>query len=139
MDTHPLMRHQPKEGIVTQDLNPLELLAEQIGLSRFDVAQMLDATPGIVDAWLSGMMEPGPRSRQKLDELLVVFDGLFEKMTPSAARNWLTSPSAALDYYEPLDLLRRGDLRSVLRIIDSLPRSIRLDRHLDSVPGPAVH
>jgi hypothetical protein len=123
---------------VNQDLNPLELLAEHIGLSRFDVAQMLDATPGIVDAWLSGTMEPGPRSRQKLDELLIVFEGLFEKMTPSAARNWLTSPSAALDFYEPLDLLRRGDLQTVLRIIESLPRSIRLDRHLSAVPSEGV-
>ena len=123
---------------MNQDLNPLEILAAHIGLSRFDVAQMLDATPGIVDAWLSGTMEPGPRSRQKLDELLIVFEGLFEKMTPSGARNWLTSPSPALDYYEPLDLLRRGDLQSVLRIIDSLPRSIRLDRYLAPVPSTAV-
>lgn len=123
---------------MNQDLNPLELLAERIGLSRFDVAQMLDATPGIVDAWLTGTMEPGPRSRQKLEELLVVFEGLFEKMTPAAARNWLTSPSAPLDYYEPLDLLRRGDLQSVLRIIDELPRAIRLDRYLTPIETPAV-
>lgn len=123
---------------MNQDLNPLEILAERIGLSRFDVAQMLDATPGIVDAWLSGTMEPGPRSRQKLEELLIVFEGLFEKMTPAAARNWLTSPNAPLDYYEPLDLLRRGDLQSVLRIIDELPRSIRLDRYLNPIETPAV-
>jgi hypothetical protein len=127
------MRHQPREGIVNQDVNPLELIANQVGMSRFDVAQMLDATPGIVDAWLSGTMEPGPRSRQKLDELLLVFEGLFEKMTPTAARDWLTSPSAGLDYYEPLDLLRRGDLQSVMRVIDALPRSIRMDRYLSSV------
>jgi len=129
------MRHQPREGIVNQDVNPLELIASQVGMSRFDVAQMLDATPGIVDAWLSGTMEPGPRSRQKLDELLFVFEGLFEKMTPTAARDWLTSPSAGLDYYEPLDLLRRGDLQSVMRVIDALPRSIRMDRYLSSVPS----
>jgi hypothetical protein len=128
-----MMRHQPREGIVNQDVNPLELIANQVGMSRFDVAQMLDATPGIVDAWLSGTMEPGPRSRQKLDELLLVFEGLFEKMTPTAARDWLTSPSAGLDYYEPLDLLRRGDLQSVMRVIDALPRSIRMDRYLSSV------
>ena len=83
-------------------------------------------------------MEPGPRSRQKLDELLIVFEGLFEKMTPAAARNWLTSPSAPLDYYEPLDLLRRGDLQTVLRIIEDLPRSIRLDRYHTPVSTPAV-
>ncbi len=118
---------------MNQDVNPLELIANQVGMSRFDVAQMLDATPGIVDAWLSGTMEPGPRSRQKLDELLLVFEGLFEKMTPTAARDWLTSPSAGLDYYEPLDLLRRGDLQSVMRVIDALPRSIRMDRYLSSV------
>ena len=118
------------EGNVSYELSPLERVAKSIGLSRFDIAQMLDATPGIVEAWLTGEMTPGPRSREKLDELLLVFEGLFVKMTPRAAHEWLTSPSAALDYYEPLDLLRRGDLYSVMCVIDAMPRAIRLDRHL---------
>ena len=118
---------------MNQEPNPLEAIANQIGLSRFDIAQILDATPGIVDAWLSGAMEPGPRSRQKLDDLLVVLEGLFSKLTPRAANVWLTSPSAALDYYEPIDLLRRGDLGTVMRVIDALPRAIRLDRELSPV------
>ena len=118
------------EGNVSYELSPLERVAKSIGLSRFDIAQMLDATPGIVEAWLTGEMTPGPRSREKLDELLLVLEGLFVKMTPRAAHEWLNSPSAALDYYEPLDLLRRGDLYSVMCVIDSMPRAIRLDRHL---------
>ena len=118
------------EGNVSYELSPLERVAKSIGLSRFDIAQMLDATPGIVEAWLTGEMTPGPRSREKLDELLLVLEGLFVKMTPRAAHEWLNSPSAALDYYEPLDLLRRGDLYSVMCVIDSMPRAIRLDRRL---------
>jgi uncharacterized protein YjeT (DUF2065 family) len=118
------------EGNVSYELSPLERVAKSIGLSRFDIAQMLDATPGIVEAWLTGEMTPGPRSREKLNELLLVLEGLFVKMTPRAAHEWLNSPSAALDYYEPLDLLRRGDLYSVMCVIDTMPRAIRLDRHL---------
>lgn len=118
------------EGNVSYEISPLERVAKTIGLSRFDIAQMLDATPGIVEAWLTGQMTPGPRSREKLDELLQVLEGLFVKMTPWAAHEWLNSPSAALDYYEPLDLLRRGDLYSVMCVIDAMPRAIRLDRHL---------
>ena len=116
------------EGNVLQEISPLERVASSIGLSRFDIAQMLDATPGIVDAWLTGEMSPGPRSREKLHELLLVLEGLFVKMTPRAAHVWLTSPSPALDYYEPLDLLRRGDLYSVMTVIEAMPRAIRLDR-----------
>jgi hypothetical protein len=118
------------EGNMSDVLSPLERVAKSIGLSRFDIAQMLDATPGIVEAWLTGEMTPGPRSREKLDELLLVLEGLFVKMTPRAANEWLNSPSPALDYYEPLDLLRRGDLHSVMSIIDAMPRAIRLDRQL---------
>jgi hypothetical protein len=118
------------EGNVSYELSPLERVAKSIGLSRFDIAQMLDATPGIVEAWLTGEMTPGPRSREKLDELLLVMEGLFVKMTPRAANEWLNSPSPALDYYEPLDLLRRGDLHSVMSVIDAMPRAIRLDRQL---------
>lgn len=118
---------------MNDEVNPLEAIANQIGLSRFDIAQILDATPGIVDAWLSGAMEPGPRSRRKLDDLLVVLEGLFAKFTPHAVHQWLTSPNAALDYYEPIDLLRRGDLVTVMRLIDELPRAIRLDRTLSHI------
>ncbi len=118
------------EGNVSYEMSPLERVAKSIGLSRFDIAQMLDATPGIVEAWLTGQMTPGPRSREKLDELLQVLEGLFVKMTPRSAHEWLNSPSAALDYYEPLDLLRRGDLYSVMCVIEAMPRAIRLDRHL---------
>lgn len=118
------------EGNVSHQMSPLERVATSIGLSRFDIAQMLDATPGIVEAWLTGEMSPGPRSRAKLEELLEVLEGLFNKMTPRAAGEWLTSPSPALDYYEPLDLLRRGDLYSVMCVIDAMPRAIRLDRQL---------
>ena len=119
---------------MTNQMTPLEQVASSIGLSRFDIAQMLDATPGIVEAWLTGEMTPGPRSREKLDDLLLVLEGLFAKMTPWAAHQWLLSPSAALDYYEPLDLLRRGDLHSVMRVIDQMPRAIRLDRQLTPDP-----
>lgn len=111
-----------------QDITPIERVASALGLSRFDIAQMLDATPGIVEAWLTGEITPGPRSRQKLEELLLVLEGLFAKMTPGAANRWLTTPNGALDYYEPLDLLRRGDLSEVMRVIDVMPRAIRLDR-----------
>ena len=116
---------------MSHELSPLERVASSIGLSRFDIAQMLDATPGIVEAWLSGQMTPGPHSREKLEELLQVLEGLFAKMTPRAAHEWLNSPSSALDFYEPLDLLRRGDLHSVMCVVEAMPRAIRLDRHLD--------
>ena len=114
---------------MSTEINPLELVANQIGLSRFDIAQMLDATPGIVEAWLSGAMTPGPSSRQKLDALIEVLEALFETMTPGNAHRWLTAPCAALDYYEPLDLLRRGDMTTVLSVIEQLPRAIRLSRN----------
>ncbi len=123
---------------MTNQMTPLEQVASSIGLSRFDIAQMVDATPGIVEAWLTGEMTPGPRSREKLDDLLLVLEGLFVKMTPRAAREWLLLPSAALDYYEPLDLLRRGDLHSVMRVIEQMPRAIRLDRQPAVDPYHAV-
>lgn len=108
--------------------NALEQVAERLGLSRFDVAQMLDATPGIVDAWLSGAMAPGPISRRRLDDLLIVLESLFERMSPWAARVWLTLPNPDLDYYEPIDLLRRGDLYTIMEYLRSLPPAIRLDQ-----------
>lgn len=117
-----------------EESNPLEALARQMGFSRFELAQMLDATPGVVDAWITGVMPPGPRSRERLEGLVAVFEGLLAKLTPPAAQTWLSSPNAALDYYEPVDFLRRGDFDSVARVIERMQRSIRLDRN-----SPILH
>ncbi len=113
----------------------LDKVAARLGLSRFDIAQILDATPGIVDAWLSGAMAPGPISRRKLNELLEVLEVLFDKLSPTAARTWLTLPNAALDYYEPVDLLRRGDLSSVMKTLEAIPRASRLDGSFSELVG----
>lgn len=122
-----------------QDITPIERVANALGLSRFDIAQMVDATPGIVEAWLSGEITPGLRSRQKLEELLLVLEGLFAKMVPGAAARWLTTPNPALDYYEPLDLLRRGNLNEVMHVIEVMPRAIRLDRLPSMETASAPH
>lgn len=103
-----------------QEINPLERLTSMIGLSRFDVAQILDATPGIVSAWLDGSLTPGPRSRERLGELLGVLESLFTRMAHRAAYEWMYTPNPTLEYYYPIDLLRRGDLVTVGRMLETI-------------------
>lgn len=105
---------------MNQQVNPLERLTSMIGLSRFDVAQILDATPGIVSAWLDGTLEPGPRSRERLGELLSVLEALFTRMTAHAAYQWMYTPNATLEFYYPIDLLRRGDLITIGRMLETI-------------------
>jgi hypothetical protein len=114
--------------MMEQNASPLELLAETVGLSVFDLAQMLDTTPGIVEAWLCGVVQPSLRSRECFEELLGVFDVLFDKMTPLSGREWLISPNVALGGEAPADVLRRGDAHAVLEVLEARPRSIRAGR-----------
>ena len=111
-----------------QIVNPLEKLAESVGLSVFDIAQMLDTTPGVVEAWLSGVVQPSLRSRECFADVISVFDAVFDRMTPAAGREWLVSPSVALDGEAPADVLKRGDATAVLELVEAFPRSIRVSR-----------
>ncbi len=111
---------------MNQEVNPLERLTSMIGLSRFDIAQILDATPGVVSSWLDGSLTPGPRSRERLAELLTLLEKLFGRMTQRVAYEWMYQPNETLDFYYPIDLLRRGDLMTITRLLDTLEGN-RLD------------
>jgi hypothetical protein len=114
--------------MMDHNVNPLEQLAEGVGLSVFDLAQMLDTTPGVVEAWLCGVVQPSLRSRESFEALLAIFEAVFDRMTPAAGREWLVSASMALDGEAPVDVLKRGDIATVLELVEALPRSIRVGR-----------
>lgn len=106
--------------------NAVVAASVELGLSRFDIAEIVGTTPRLVEAWLSGNSEPGRHFAERVEELGEVATAVREKMSPRAAQVWLTIPSPELDYYCPVDVLRRGELFTVLRAVEDMPVAFRL-------------
>lgn len=106
--------------------NAVVAASVELGLSRFDIAEIVGATPRLVEGWLAGTHEPGLHFEERVDELGAVADIVAEKMTPRAAHAWLTIPCPELDYYAPIDVLRRGELYTVLKVVEAMPTAFRM-------------
>ncbi len=106
--------------------NAVVTASVDLGLSRFDIAEIVGATPRLVESWLAGTSEPGRHFDERLEELGAVAEVVAEKMSPRAAHVWLSVPAPELDYYSPIDVLRRGQLYTVFKIVSAMPTTFRM-------------
>lgn len=102
----------------------LELASERVELDQADLARVLDANPRTVARWLHRQAAPRPDSRERVLELLAVLDQLSGVLQAQAAHDWLFSPNQMLDHYKPVDLLRDGEYRRVLGVIDAMAEGV---------------
>jgi len=88
------------------------------------VARILDKDPKTVVRWLREDTVPHWATREVLLALDVVLERLAEIIEPTAAEEWLFTPVPALNYERPVDLVRAGDYRRVLALIDALGEGV---------------
>ena len=80
--------------------------------------------PKTVLRWLRQDTVPHWDTREILLALDVVLERLAEVIQPEAAEEWLFTPVPALDYERPVDLVRSGEYRRVLALIDGLGEGV---------------
>ena len=88
------------------------------------VGRILDKDPKTVLRWLREDTLPHWTTRELLLALDVVLERLAEVVQPEAAEEWLFTPVPALDYERPVDLVRSGEYRRVLTLIDGLGEGV---------------
>ena len=88
------------------------------------VARILDRNPKTVLRWLRADTVPRWDTRERLLALDVVLERLAQVVEPRAAEEWLFTPVPALDYERPVDLVRAGEHRRVLALIDALGEGV---------------
>ena len=98
----------------------------ELGLSRIEIAEIVGTTPRLIDEWIEEVSEPGRHLTEQVEALRGVVTAMREQMTTRAARVWMSIPSPELDYYSPVDVLRRGELYLVERTLRERPRDISL-------------
>ena len=118
-------RADDTKGDMLQDLvERLEIAGEGVNFDQSDFARVLETTPRTVSRWVHRETTPRAEARERLLEILYVFDSLSKVLRPEAAHDWLFAPNVMLDHNKPIDLLSRGEYRKVLGAVEALAEGV---------------
>lgn len=109
---------------MTQLLDRLESLLEDLHLDQAQAAIVLGTSARTVSRWLRDESSPSRETRERLLEFLAVLERLSGVLKPSAAHDWLFTPNALLGNEKPAALLREGRYREVLDAVDALGEGV---------------
>lgn len=102
----------------------LELIRDETGLTRQEIADVVGATSRTVIRWASGHAAPRGESRDRLLELAVVSQLAGRVMKPSVVSAWLYEPNSLLDFEKPIELIGQGRFREVVAAINAIGEGI---------------
>jgi len=108
----------------SQAVRRLSSVMERTSMDATSVARILDKDPKTVTRWLRADHEPRWETVEQLLSLNVVLERLADVIEPTAAEEWLFTPVPDLDYRRPADLVREGDFRRVLALIDAIAEGV---------------
>ena len=89
-----------------------------------DIARVSDANPRSVSRWKAREAIPRRDAEERLLELRAVVDLVRRVMRDDAARLWMRSPNADLDYEKPLDLVASGNYQRVIDLLLALAEGV---------------
>lgn len=98
----------------------LDSIQQHASINAREIAQLLNTRPETVSRWRGGTSEPQPSTRDMLLQLWWLTTQLAELYDPSDAHLWLFAPHKLLDGERPVDLIQRGKIEVVLKIISQL-------------------
>jgi hypothetical protein len=83
------------------------------------VVRLTGFSPRSVAKWSEGVL-PSPKQEKALVEMDRLLDGLARVMQPVQVGQWLKSPNPAFDGSTPLQVLERGEMDRIWRMLYDL-------------------
>lgn len=83
------------------------------------VVRLTGFSPRSVAKWSEGVL-PSPKQEKALVEMDRLLDGLARVMPPAQVGHWLKSPNPAFDGSTPLQVVERGELDRIWRMLYDL-------------------
>lgn len=115
---------------LTLDTTParaVQRLMEDLGLSRREMAEALDATPWTLERWRSGLAHPQVETRRRLAALLALDERLGETFADrDAVREWIATPGRYLGGLTPAEAVRVGRMDRVEAALEALDSGVFL-------------
>ncbi|MCE9552148.1 MAG: helix-turn-helix domain-containing protein [Planctomycetes bacterium] len=96
--------------------NDVRLLRQSLGLSRKLFSRLCHYSERAIADWESGGALGGP-SQQRMLELKRLYDGLVGVIDADFVGQWLQAPNDAFDGLKPLEVIERGQMDRIWRMI----------------------
>jgi uncharacterized protein (DUF2384 family) len=91
-----------------------------LGLNNEEVGYLVGASPRSVARWVAGEVFPHGPNQERLLELAHVVTALTEVLPADQASVWTFTPNRLLGHRSPADLIRNGQFRDALDLIDAM-------------------
>lgn len=104
----------------------LESIRTKGGMRHVDVANLLGTRPETVSRWNQGRAYPHTNTEKTLLELEFIVDQLSDFYTPNEARQWIFSPQKHLGGASPAELINKGQIDEVRRLVNQLRDAVYL-------------
>lgn len=104
-------------AVLARHLKPIEDAHDLLGLTYKRISAALLADESTLHRWRSGDAEPSPVYLGRLRALGEFVSELLETVTSEGAREWLTTEVPALGGERPVDLLDRGGIEPLTRLL----------------------
>lgn len=83
------------------------------------VVRLTGFSPRSVAKWSEGVL-PSPKQEKALVEMDRLLDGLSRVMAPAQIGRWIKSPNSAFDGSTPLQIVERGEIDRIWRMLFDL-------------------
>ncbi len=108
-----------KSGML-QPFAVINRFQKDFGLTQPVVVRMTGYSPRSVASWSKGVKATEP-ARRKFTELVRLFDALADLMeNPKEVAEWFQEPNSAFDGSTPLQVIERGEIDRLWRMIHTL-------------------
>ena len=104
----------------------LDAITSKGAMRSSDIANVLDVRPETVSRWNQGKAFPHPNTEKQLLELEFVIDLLSDFYEPNEARLWIFSRQRLLNSETPAELIQKGRVDEVLRVVHQLRDGVYL-------------
>jgi transcriptional regulator with XRE-family HTH domain len=107
--------HEGNRGHGTALPRSLKQIRESIGLTQPELARLL----GLSTRWVA-MQETSSADAlrdRKVAEIVRLLEALSQVVQPSSIRAWLSDPNPAFDGLKPVEVIERGEIDRVWRMV----------------------
>jgi hypothetical protein len=98
----------------------LDSLRAKGAMKNIEVANLLGTRPETVSRWNQGRAYPHANTEKTLLELEYIIDQLADFYEPNEARQWIFAPQKLLAGVSPAELIRKGRIDEVMRLVSQL-------------------
>ena len=102
---------------ISRSIKELETVG---GLKGTDIANVTGVSKATVSRWRTGAKRPQPASERVFSDLVYVVKRLEDYYTNDEIRTWLYARHLQLEGQRAIDLIHKGQVEEIFRVLDRL-------------------